>query len=95
MMEVLWFKRAIWDLKAAKDYIAQDNLKAAQKVVQKIKDKVSLLSEQPSIGGVGRVPHTKELVVDQTPFILPYRVRDNKIEILRVLHTSRRWPNQM
>ena len=95
MMRVIWFKRAIWDLKSAKDYITQDNPLAAQQIVQRIKDKVSLLSEQPGIGRPGRVPNTKELVVDQTPFILPYRVRDNKIEILRVLHTSRRWPKKI
>ena len=95
MMRVVWFKRAIWDLKSAKDYIIQSDPQAAQQIVQRIKDKVSLLSEQPGIGRPGRVPNTKELVVDRTPFILPYRVRDNKIEILRVLHTSRRWPKKI
>ncbi|MCK4675622.1 MAG: type II toxin-antitoxin system RelE/ParE family toxin [Gammaproteobacteria bacterium] len=94
-MQVIWFKRAILDLTSAKDYITQDNPLAAQQTVQRIKDKVSLLSEQPGIGRLGRVPNTKELVVDRTPFILPYRVRDNKIEILRVLHTSRRWPEKI
>lgn len=91
-MKVIWFRSAILDLKSVRDYITQDNPQAAQQVVQRIKEKVSLLSEQPGMGRPGRVPNTKELLVDQTPFILPYRVRDNKIEILRVLHTSRRWP---
>lgn len=94
MMQVIWFKRAIEDLKSAKDYIAQENPMAAQKIVQRIRNKVFLLSEQPGIGRLGRVPNTRELIVDKTPFILPYRVRDNKIEILRLLHTSRRWPNK-
>ncbi len=94
-MKVIWFKRAILDLKSAKDYIAQDNPLAAQKIVRRIRDKVSLLSDQPGIGRPGRVPNTKELVVDRTPFILPYRVRDNNIEIIRVLHTSRRWPQKV
>ena len=94
-MKVIWFKRAILDLISVRDYITQDNPQAAQLVVQRIKDKVSLLREQPGIGRPGRVPNTKELLVDQTPFILPYRVRDNKIEILRVLHTSRRWPEKI
>ncbi|MCF6237016.1 MAG: type II toxin-antitoxin system RelE/ParE family toxin [Gammaproteobacteria bacterium] len=94
-MKVVWFKRAIWDLKSAKDYIIQDNPQAAQNIVQRIKDKVALLSEQPGIGRLGRVSNTKELVVDKTSFILPYRVRDNKIEILRVFHTSRRWPKKI
>jgi len=86
-MKVIWFKSAILDLKSVRDYITQNNPQAAQQVVQRIKDKVSLLSEQPGIG--------RPLLVDRTPFILPYRVRDNKIEILRVLHTSRRWPKKI
>ena len=63
--------------------------------MQEIKKAVSLLSEQPAIGRVGRVPNARELVVDNTPFILPYRVRDNNIEILHVLHTPRRWPKKI
>ncbi len=94
-MKVVWFKSAILDLISVRDYIIQDNSQAAQQVVQRIKDKVSLLSEQPGIGRLGRVPNTRELLVDRTPFILPYRVRDNKIEILRVLHTSRQWPKKI
>ena len=95
MMKVIWFRSAILDLKSAKNYIAQENPQAAQKIVHRIKEKVSLLSEQPGIGRLGRVPNTKELVVDKTSFILPYRVRGNKIEILRVLYTSRRWPKKI
>ncbi len=94
-MEVVWFKMAVSDLISAKNYITQDNPQAAQQVVQRIKNKVSLLSEQPAMGRPGRIPNTKELVIDRTPFILPYRVRDKKIEILRVLHTSRRWPKKI
>lgn len=94
-MQVIWFKHAVLDLKSVRDYITQDNPQTAQQVVQRIKDKVSLLSEQPGIGRPGRAPNTKELLVDRTPFILPYRVRNNKIEILRVLHTSRRWPERI
>ncbi len=66
-----------------------------QETVKQIKYKVSLLMEQPAIGRLGRVPNTRELIIDHTPYILPYRVRDNKIEIFRVLHTSRKWPNKL
>jgi toxin ParE1/3/4 len=95
MTKVVWFKRAIWDLESARDYITQDNPLAAQQIVSRIKHTVSLLSEQPGIGRPGRVPDTKELVVDRTPYILPYRVRDNRVEILRVLHAAKRWPKRL
>jgi len=94
-MKLVWFKRAIWDLESARNYMTQDDPLAAQQVVSRIKYTVSLLSEQPGIGRPGRVPNTKELVVDRTPYILPYRVRDNRIEILRVLHAARKWPKRI
>jgi toxin ParE1/3/4 len=94
-MEVIWFKRAIQDLVLAKEYIAKDNTNATISTVQRIRDKVNLLCEQQSIGRLGRIPNTRELVIDKTPYILPYRVRDNKVEILRVLHSSRRWPTSI
>ena len=94
-MKLVWFKRAVWDLRLVQSYIAQENPQAARKTVNQIKDKVSLLMEQPGIGRLGRVPNTRELIIDHTAYILPYRVRDNKIEILRVFHTSRKWPNKL
>ncbi len=94
-MKLVWFKRAVWDLRLVQSYIAQEDPQAAWKTVNKIKDKVSLLMEQPGIGRLGRVPNTRELIIDHTPYILPYRVRDNKIEILRVFHTLRKWPKKL
>ena len=94
-MKIVWFKSAILDLISVKQYIAQDSPTAARQVVARIGDAVSLLSTQPGIGRPGRVPNTKELVIDRTPYILPYRVRDNRVEILRVLHSSKRWPKSL
>ena len=92
MMRIVWFKMAVRDLELIKDYITQDNPQTAHQVVLRIKGAVSLLSEQPGIGRPGRISNTKELVIDYTPYILPYWVRDNRIEILRVLHATRQWP---
>lgn len=94
-MKIVWFKQAIRDLEMARDYIIQDNPQAAQQVVQRIRDMVLLLGEQPGMGRLGRVPDTRELVVDKTAFILPYRVRGERIEILRVFHAARQWPQRL
>ena len=40
------------------------------------------------------MPNTRELVVPKTRYIVPYRVRGDTIEILRVFHTSRRLPQK-
>ena len=39
----------------------------------------------------GRVPGTPEFVIPKTPFIVPYRLQRNVIQILRVYHWARRW----
>ncbi len=51
-----------------------------------------MLADHPHVGRAGRVLGTRELVIANTPFIIPYRVAENTIQILRVLHDKRRWP---
>lgn len=93
-MIVVWSPEAIDDLSALRAHIAEDNPKAAQRVVLRILHAVEdLLAKQPDIGRAGRVPGTRELVVPRTPYIVPYRVRNNRIQILRVYHGARRWPD--
>jgi toxin ParE1/3/4 len=55
---------------------------------------VALLAAQPAIGRPGRVSGTRELLVPQTRYLIPYRVRRAAIEILRVFHASRRPPKR-
>jgi toxin ParE1/3/4 len=52
----------------------------------------NLLPDNPHMGRHGRVPGTRELVIPRTPYIVPYRLLDEAIQILRVYHGSRRWP---
>ena len=51
-----------------------------------------LLPNTPQMGCPGRVPGTRELVIPKTPFVVPYRLQRNVIQILRVYHGARRWP---
>ena len=44
------------------------------------------------MGRIGRVYGTRELVVTGTPFILPYRISGQHIQILAVFHGARQWP---
>ena len=75
-------------------YIANDNADAARLVVQRVLDAVAMLAEQPGLGRPGRIPRTRELVVLKSRYIVPYRVRGEVVEILRVFHTSRRLPSR-
>ncbi|MGL4612605.1 MAG: type II toxin-antitoxin system RelE/ParE family toxin [Shewanella sp.] len=55
---------------------------------------VNLLPAQPAMGRAGRVAGTRELVVQDYPFIIPYRVQQDETHILRVFHTRLRLPSQ-
>ena len=78
------------------EYIAQDNPQAARLVLQRIYHAVSLLRDNPTLGHPGRLPGTRELVIPKTRYIVPYRVRprSQRIEILCVIHASRRLPER-
>jgi addiction module RelE/StbE family toxin len=81
------------DLQQIFEYIADDNVNAASKLLNEIDERVTLLLDNPSLGRAGRVENTKELVLTGTNYILPYRVVKKQIQILAVFHTSREWPN--
>ena len=93
-MDVKWLRGALRNLDAEAEYIARDSPRAAAKLVVAIENAVQLLSDHPSLGRPGRVHGTRELVVPGTPYIIPYRVRGSKTEILRVFHGARKWPKK-
>ena len=94
-MRVRWTTPALRDLEAIGDYIERDNSAAvAARIVTTILEHVDNLASFPHIGRAGRVPGTRELAVVDTPFIVPYRVRDADIEILAVFHGARQWPEK-
>ena len=89
----IWSPQAIADLVALRAYIEEDNPAAAQRIaVHILRNVESLLSNRLQMGGPGRVPGTRELVIPRTPLIVPYRLVGNTIQILRVSHGARRWP---
>lgn len=85
-------KLATQDLQSIKDYISQDKPSAATAVIKRVLEAVENLAIFPSIGRPGRVPHTRELVVSGTPFIVIYQVQHDIIFIVRVIHGARKWP---
>lgn len=94
-MKIRLTRLAERDLKSVEAYIRQENPPAAVRTVLRILEAVEGLLEFPNIGRPGRVPGIRELVIGGTPYIAAYRVRENAIWILRVIHTARRWPDKL
>ena len=93
-MRVKWLRTALRNLEVEAEYIAQENPEAAARVVERVRDAVQKLADHPALGRSGRVSGTRELVVTGTPYIVPYRVRGNVVEVLRVQHAARKWPEK-
>jgi toxin ParE1/3/4 len=89
---IRWTHTAVTDLDSAYEYIAADDPEAARRVIERIETAVAVLSRHPEAGRAGRIRGTRELVVSGTPFIVPHRFRRDTIQILAVVHASRKWP---
>jgi plasmid stabilization system protein ParE len=58
-------------------------------------DAVERLAELSNLGRPGRVAGTRELVVPGTPYVIPYRVRSDRIEVIAVFHGRQKWPKRL
>ncbi len=94
-MRVRWLRRALENLDEEAAYIARDNPEAAARLVERIAASVERLATHPASGRPGRVPRTRELIVTGTPYLVPYRVHGETVEILRVFHGARRCPEKL
>ncbi|MXN47187.1 type II toxin-antitoxin system mRNA interferase toxin, RelE/StbE family [Shinella kummerowiae] len=91
---IRWTLRALRRLDEIGAYIEQDNPDAAARVVARIVTAVDTLAELPATGRVGRIKGTREVVLADIPYIIPYRVgRD--IEIITVMHAHQKWPKAL
>lgn len=91
-MQNRWTRKALDNLETAVHSIASDSPGNAHKVAQKIWDSIQLLKQQPGMGRPGRVSGTRELIISDLPFVVPYAENNGEIVILRIIHTSMKWP---
>ena len=94
-MNVAWTEAALRDLAALRAYIARDNSAAADRQVNIIVEAAFGLAQFTHSGRTGRRAGTRELIVGRTPYLVPYRLRGDSIEILRVLHGRQHWPLEL
>ncbi len=94
-MQVKWLAKALINLTDETDYIAHESPASAKACFTHILASVEQLKEHPHLGRAGRVAGTRELVIRHYPYIVPYRIKNGCVEILRVLHSARAWPKQL
>jgi Plasmid stabilization system protein len=93
-MQVEWLKTAAKNLEDAYVFLAKENPVVAGEFIKEVYRLTQLLLDSPALGRPGRVPGTKELVLPNYPYLIPYRIRGNQVQILRVFHTRQAPPKQ-
>ncbi len=88
-MEVVWTNLALEDLQAIRDYIALGSTKYAERFVNQVFRRTSLLSTFPMVGR--KVPefdkeHIRELFYQS--YRIVYRIESKQISVLRVRHQA-------
>lgn len=83
------------DLKSISAWIAHDDERAAERTIDRILGATTMLCVFPKLGYRGRESGTRELKVPRLPYVAIYQLieEDERIEVVRVLHTARGYFN--
>ena len=85
MVRVVWTRRAISDIGAIHDYIAQFAPEAAVRMATRLQEAGDRLGETPMIGRSMTSGSRRELV-NIRPYLIQYRLRGDCVEILTIRH---------
>jgi len=89
-MNIIWLATAVIMRKQQISYLLDVNPLAALMMDIEIDKKVNRLRDNPEIGRIGRVQGTRELVIQRTPYILSYRIKNQQIEVICLLHGAQK-----
>lgn len=93
-MKVVWTRSALGDLDHARAYVEANSPGSIGETVQHIRKAVQLIGIDPLNGSrTWSVDGTRETAVASTLFVLIHRMHGAKVELLGILHRSRRWPD--
>ncbi len=92
-MKIVWLRKASMALDHEYDYIFRQNPAVAKRVFDRIVASTNRLGDFPESGRMGQIAGTRELVVPGLSYIVIYRISKKNVEILRVFHTARNWPD--
>ena len=79
-MKLKWTRLSFQDMQNLYEYIADDNLRAAKKIISRIREAADKLKIYPHMGKAGRVSNTRELVIAATPYIIVYIIDGENIQ---------------
>lgn len=94
-MRIEWSRFALEDRDLIFDYVANESPQAAIAIDIEIEHQISLLATFPDSGRIGRVPETRELIINRTSYIAVYKSTEHTVVVLRILHSAQIWPDDV
>jgi addiction module RelE/StbE family toxin len=93
---VEWTERAVSHLEQIRAYIAKDSPRNADAFIDRLIRRTEILSDQPLIGAiVDKYAARGCREVLEPPYRIIYRVREDKVQVLAVIHGARRLPRSL
>jgi plasmid stabilization system protein ParE len=89
-VEITFTRPALRDLERIHAFITRDDPGRAYEVLTDIRVAINRLAVYPALGWPGKKAGTRDLIVPHLPYEVPYRVRGEKVRMLRVLHKRQR-----
>jgi addiction module RelE/StbE family toxin len=91
-VQIRWSPAAANDLTNIVLYLGNDSAETAADIAGAIFARAEALTNFPNRGRIGRIAGTRELPLAPLPFVLVYRVLQDAVEIVNIIHGAQRWP---
>jgi addiction module RelE/StbE family toxin len=91
-MRLRWSAAAAGDLENIADFLFEKTLQNAPQLIHRIYDATQSLQKFPNRGRPGKKMGTRELLIPALPYFVVYQVKGDALYIVRILHSSQRWP---
>jgi len=88
-MRIRWTPAAASDLEEISNYLKLHHPSYWHPTIVRLYENIGLLKQFPNQGRPGREPGTRELIFAPLPYVAIYRVREEAVEVLRILHSAR------
>ncbi|MEX0613993.1 MAG: type II toxin-antitoxin system RelE/ParE family toxin [Pirellulales bacterium] len=79
------------DMLAVWEYIAQDNIAAADRMIDRFTAAFERAAQFPEANQKYQHPKGDFRIAVVAPYLIFYKISDDEIDIVRVLHGARRW----
>lgn len=90
-MRILWTDAALNQLEAIRDYLAQTSSEYAQRIVERLVNRSEQIAAFPRSGRMAPEYEIDEVrQVIEASYRIIYLIKEEQIEVLAIIHTSRR-----